>query len=68
MDNVADFKTLRARAEECRALAQMVGNAQAREGFLHAAQMYEAAAAHSEALELSRSSRPSEPPGSSTPL
>ena len=68
MNDVADFKTLRARAEQCRALAQMVGNAQARENFLSAAQMYEATAAHSQALELGRSSKAGEPPGSSTPI
>jgi hypothetical protein len=41
MDNVADAKTLRDRAEECRALADMVRHKQVRDDYLHAAEMYE---------------------------
>ena len=50
MDNLADVKTLRDRAAECRALAQMMQNERARETYLHAAEMYETIAAQKEVL------------------
>jgi hypothetical protein len=50
MGNVADIKSLRERAAECRALASVAQNAQARDDFLHAARIYEAIAAQAEAL------------------
>jgi hypothetical protein len=49
MDNVAHAIDLRERAEECRVLAEIAWDGQARASYLHAAKMYEALAAQIEA-------------------
>jgi hypothetical protein len=48
-------KLLRGRAEECRALAQIVNDQQERDGYLKMAQMYEELAAQEEAQTRSNS-------------
>jgi hypothetical protein len=54
MDNFGEIKNLRGRAEECRVLAEIAWDWQARASYLHAAEMYEAMAAQIEA-QASRS-------------
>ena len=49
MENFGDIKNLRGRAEECRVLAEIAWDGQARASYLHSAEIYDEMAAQIEA-------------------